>query len=157
MKIFFCLVLFIISIDLQAQSKNYLKYRDGLLSPACGKVPDSSEIFTVIQKMENFDTTYINKNMQMYYEDLGLYYYLASSFGDETYFYKAIPAFNSALFHQTNSEKALWNLAFLYGFLHECEKAKVYFATYRQYYPKVFNSESRAQQEKELLAHCESY
>ena len=156
MRIIFCLVLLYISFGLQAQKKNYLKFRDELLSPSCGKVHDSAEVFTIIQRLENFDTTSINKNLHIYYEDLGHYYWLASSRGGEIYFYKAIPVLNLALNHKPNSQKALWNLAFIYGFLHECEKAKAYFATYHQYYPKAYESQDIIQQEKELLAECES-
>jgi hypothetical protein len=156
MKVVFCLILLCISIELQAQSKNYLKYRDELLNPACGKIHDSTEVFTIIQHLENFDTSSINKNLQVYYEDLGYYYWLASSLGGEIYFYKAIPVLSSALYHQPNSQKALWNLAFVYGFLHECEKAKAYFATYYRYYPKAYESQNVIQQERELLAECES-
>jgi len=156
MKIILFLISLSISFGLQAQKRDYKKVRDEILSPACKTVLDSSEVFGTIQRLEEMDTNIVRKNLHVYYEDLGQYYWLASGKGNNNYLNRAVDALHSALYHQPHSRKALWDLAFVYGFLYECDTARAYFKEYHKYTPLEYASEYSTQQENELLAKCES-
>ena len=140
----------------KSQKVNYLKVRDELVVLSCGDTKDSAGVFETIRRLEAFDTTTIKKNINRYFEDLGTYYWLAGGLADKVYANKTISAFKSALYHEPHSRKALWDLAFVYGFIHECDTAKIYFAEYHKYTPPDYESDYSMQQENQLLVECES-
>lgn len=155
-KIFFIAFMIILPFAAKAQKVDYLKIRDELVVLTCGGPKDSADVFGSIRRLETFDTTKIKKNIHLYYLDLGNYYWLAGASENQTYADKAITALNKALFHEPNNSRALWDLAFIYGFHHECDKAKYYFNEYHKNVPKAYETEDSAQQEIQLLAKCES-
>ena len=139
-----------------SQKVDYLKVRDELVVLTCGGPKDSADVFESIRRLEAFDTSIIKRNINRYYEDLGTYYWLVSGLHDNVYTKKAISAFKSALYHEPHSRKALWDLAFAYGIIHECETAKIYFAEYHKYTPLKYESNESKHQENQLLVKCES-
>jgi len=155
MKITFCIVFLFITITIQAQKKDYLKTRHKI-ALSCGETIDSSHVFENIHKLEALDTSRIKKNLHQYYLDLGAAYWLASGLKQKPYADKSIVAFNKVFYHEPHNRRALWDLAFVYGFLHNCERARAYFVEYHKYTPVMFDTVYSSQQEKELLDKCES-
>ena len=157
MKVIFYTLLLLTSSSITAQKKvDYLKVRDDLVVLSCGEKIDSADVIKSIQNLEAFDTTRIKKNIDQYYLDLGTYYWLVGGPNNKIYADKSISALNKVLYHQPNSRRAFWDLAFVYGFLYDCEKAKIYFAQYHQNTPSEYESEYSTEQENSLLAKCES-
>jgi hypothetical protein len=156
MKVIFYTLLFLTSTFIQAQKVDYLKVRDDLVVLTCGEPIDSSDVLTSIRNLEALDTNKIKKHIHEYYIDLGTYYWLAGGLTNKDYADKSIAALITALYHQPNSPRAFWDLAFVYGFLYDCEKAKAYFALYHKNTRIEYQNEYATEQENNLLAKCES-
>jgi hypothetical protein len=114
-----------------AQQTDYANLRPTVLVTVCGP-QDSSIVNTSIRNLLALDTSRINKNMHMYYEDLGQCYWKKSGGEDgQHYIQMSIEATSKALYHQPESSKALWNLAFAYTMNNDCDKGKMYIERYK--------------------------
>jgi hypothetical protein len=153
-KVIFYSLLFLTSTFIQAQKVDYLKVRDDLVTLTCGGSKDSADVFGSIRRLEAFDTMTIRKNIHVYYEDLAVNYWLASGGRDNVYLRKSIWAYHASLYHIPNNTKSLWNLAFAYGSMKDCEKAKYYFDQYDQYLPQRYRNEENDAQKELVLANC---
>lgn len=154
MKFVFLFSLFAYSLIGMAQKVNYLDVRDELVNLSCDIVLDSAEVFGSIRRLEAFDTTTVSKNLYLYYQDVGKYYWLASSPANPYYLDYAIRAYQASLHYQPRNTKSLWNIAMAYGVKGECEKAKYYFSLYKQYLPKRYWNEESETQQGYALANC---
>ena len=154
MKIVINIFLFIFSCCVNGQKVDYLDIRDEVVILSCNGPIDSADVFNTIQKLEAVDTTTLRKNIHVYYEDMGVKYWLASSGKNRSYLEKSIRANRAALYHRPKDTKALWNLAFAYAVMQDCEKARYYFKLHKDYLPQRFWNEENAKQEANVLALC---
>ena len=146
--------IFLTSTSIAAQKVDYLKVRDDLVTLTCADSRDSAEVFATIRRLEEFDTLTIRKNIHVYYEDLAVNYWLVSGGKDNVYLRKSIRADQASLYHKPNNTKSLWNLAFAYGSMKDCEKANYYFDMYDKYLPQRYRNEESDAQKELVLASC---
>ncbi|HQW01268.1 MAG TPA: hypothetical protein PLV75_08635 [Saprospiraceae bacterium] len=131
MKVILFCILICLTFGIRAQQTDYAKLRPSVLVTACG-VQDSSIVNTSIRNLLALDTSGIIKNMHMYYEDLGQCYWMKSGGKDgQHYLQLSIEVTNKALYHQPESSKALWNLAFAHTMMGDCEKGRSYIEKYK--------------------------
>ncbi len=122
---------FILCNQASSQKTDYANLRPTVLVQACG-TQDSSVVNTSIRNLLALDTSGIKKNMHMYYEDLGQYYWKKSGGEDGQYYLQlSIEASSKALYHDPKSSKALWNLAFAHTMMSNCEKGRIYIQQYK--------------------------
>ena len=154
MKVVFYALLILTSTFVTAQKVDYLKVRDDLVALNCDGPLDSSDVYSTIRRLEEFDTLTIRKNIHVYYEDLAVKYWLASGGKDNEYLRKSIRAGRASLYHKPKNTKSLWNLAFAYGSVKDCETAKYYFDQYDKYLPQRYRNEENDAQKELVLASC---
>lgn len=151
MKILLFSTLLMWPVGLSAQPTDYAKLRPTVLIMACG-VQDSSIVNTSIRNLLALDTNGIKKNMHMYYEDLGQCYWKKSGGKDGPHYLQlSIEATSKALYHQPESSKALWNLAFAYTMNGNCDMGKSYIEKYKLVTKKKYVDE---EQIKLLFEQC---
>ncbi len=143
------------SIELYSQKIDYRDIRDNNMSLTCGPRIDSSDVYGSLRRLEALDTNQIGKNIHMYYEDLGICYWMASSKPGTNYLQKAVDANRKALYHKPKSTRAMWDLAFGYARLNDCTKAKLYLGLYEKHTPKKYLGESHDKEVAQLLVSCE--
>lgn len=111
---------FALSVCFAQRPTDYSTMRSELAPSLCGDM-DSLLLAETRTKLEAFDTTGISRNLQVYYEDLGLVYYdLFLYTNDTSLMRKAIAVYDKALFHDPKSFSALWNSIFAYYILGDC-------------------------------------
>ena|GEM_PF-1413805 len=154
MKIVIKIFLLFFSYCVHGQKVDYLDIRDELIVLSCSGPIDSADVFNSIRNLETLDTTAIRKNIHVYYEDLGVKYWLASLGQNRIFLEKSISANQSALYHKPKDAKALWSLAFAYGLLKDCEMARHYFKLYRDYLPHRLWGEEDEKGVSQVLALC---
>lgn len=131
MKILLIGLLTIIALRASAQQTDYAKLRPTVLVTTC-EANDSSVVNTSIRNLLVLDTSTIKKNMHMYYEDLGQCYWKKSGGDDGNHYLQlSIEATQKALYHQPESSKALWNLAFAHTMMGDCDKGRSYIEQYK--------------------------
>ena len=145
---------FIISQNSIGQKIDYRDIRDKTMSLTCGPGIDSSDVFGSMRRLEALDTNQIGKNIYMYYEDLGICYWMASTKPGTDYLQKAVKANRSALHHKPKSTRAMWDIAFGYAMLNDCTQAKYYLGLYEKHTPKKYLDESHDQQVAQMLKKC---
>lgn len=151
MKILLLGFLTIISLRTSSQQTDYAKLRPTVLITTCG-AQDSNVVNTSIRNLLALDTSGINKNMHMYYEDLGQCYWKKSGGEDgQHYLQLSIEATSKALYHDPKSSKALWNLAFAYTMNGDCDKGISYIEQYKLVTKKKYVDEDQI---KLLFENC---
>ncbi len=131
MKILLFNTLLIWTVGLSAQSTDYAKLRSTVLVTVCGP-QDSSIVNRSIRNLLALDTSGIKKNMHMYYEDLGQCYWKKTGGEDgQHYLQMSIETTRKALFHDPQSSKALWNLAFAHTMNGDCDMGRSYIEKYK--------------------------
>ncbi len=135
-----------------SQKVDYADIRDSVRTIACG-APDTADVNQSLRNLTSLDTTLIEKNIHMYYEDLGMCYWMfTNGENGQIYIRLAIEANHKALYHKPKSTKALWNLSVAYFIMGDCLNGKLYMEKYKQYAKKKYWDE---EQEKGLLERCE--
>lgn len=108
-KLKLLVALLFLSVALPAQKHNYLRYRDNLTNLSCEYV-DSLTLIQTLERLENFDTAQISKNIHLYYKDFGwCNYMLFLRLKDYKYLSKAIELYDKALFHKPHYTLVLWD------------------------------------------------
>lgn len=151
MKILLLGFLTIIALRTSAQSTDYAKLRPTVMVMTCGAL-DSGIVNTSLRNLLTLDTSRIEKNMHMYYEDLGQCYWLKSGGDDGSHYLQlSIEATSKALYHDPKSSKALWNLAFAHTMSGDCDMGKSYIEKYKLVTKKKYWDEEQIQL---LLERC---
>ena len=135
-----------------SQKLDYRDIRFSLFLLPCG-TPDSFSVMKSIQNLESFDTTQIGKHMNEYYTDLAICYFLLSNGKESQYYLNASNKANrSALYHKSDDSKALWNCAFGYYRLDDCDTGKNYMDLYKKHTKeKYWDKEEMTNLEKRCL------
>ena len=134
-----------------SQQADYMILRPSVMVMTCGP-QDTNLVNTSIRNLLALDTTLLRKNMSMYYEDLGLCYWVKSGGNIESEFLQiSIVTTRKALHHNPSSTKAFWSLAFGYTFAGDCERGKYYMEKYKQFTKKKYWD---PEQERQLFANC---
>ena len=128
-----------------------MNLRPSVMIMTCGP-QDTNLVNTSIRNLLALDTTLLRKNMSMYYEDLGICYWVKSAGKVENEFLQmSIVTTLKALHHNPSSTKAFWSLAFGYTFAGDCERGKYYMEKYKQFTKKRHWD---PEQERQLFANC---
>lgn len=144
-------LLHVMALSASSQLADYAKWRPSVMVMNCGVV-DTTTLNTSIRNLLALDTNLLTKNMNMYYEDLGLCYWVKSGGNVESeYLQLSIVTTQKALHHNPTSTKAFWSLAFGYTFAGNCERGKYYMEKYKQFTKKKYWD---LEQEQQLFANC---
>jgi hypothetical protein len=137
--------------EMASQSTDYAVIRDDAKKYSCSAT-DTSGIYNTIRNLQALDTTRITHNMYLYYQDLGICYWLLSG-GDKDNpdLSKAITLLHQSLYHNPLSTSGFHTLFFLYNFAGDCAKSKYYMDQYKLNTKKKYWDK---EQEKALAARC---
>ena len=149
------LLFFMNNTKASSQKIDYRDIRDKNMSLTCGPGIDSSDVYGSMRRLEALDTNLIEKNIHMYYEDLGTCYWMAQGKPGADYLQKSVEANQHALYHKPRSTKAMWNIAFSYAKQNDCGKAKHYLSLYEKHTPKKYLNEDHDKEVAQILAGCE--
>jgi hypothetical protein len=126
----------------QAGTDDYKVYRDSQLKLSC-TLQDSATISTKLIQLQLLDTTQFTKNMDAYYQDLGWAFYRAFPlYKDSILLQKSI---SSYLKQKELSSNDLWNIAFTYYLLNECDNGAEYLERYRRVTPSKIKRSKKKQ------------
>jgi len=132
-KVKLIVFLHFVALALSSQSVDYAKIRPTTMVMVCG-TPDTGMVNSSIRNLRALDTSEIHKNMDVYYTDLALCYWLKASFEHEDHYLQLCKKTSlQALSHNPKSTKALWNLSLAYLVSDECAKGKYYMDLYTKY------------------------
>ncbi|CAN5380481.1 hypothetical protein BH09BAC5_BH09BAC5_15200 [soil metagenome] len=140
---FFLTLVVLLNLQMIAQKIDYKTVRDSLSVLSCGKV-DSSEVVNTRNRLENFDTTQISKNIYLYYRDLQWCYYrsyLVSK--DSTFIDQSIINGKKSLITQPYYTPALWDITFCYFLENDCENGKYYLEEYKKSIDKKYRQQDQ--------------
>ncbi len=126
----------------QAGTDDYKVYRESQLKLSC-TAQDSATIITKLMQLQLLDTTQFTKNMDAYYQDLGWAFYRAFPlYKDSILLQKSI---SSYLKQKELSSNDLWNIAFIYNRLNECDKGAEYLERYLRVTPSKIKRNNKEQ------------
>ena len=126
----------------QAGTDDYKVYRESQLKLSCTP-QDSATISTKLMQLQLLDTTQFTKNMDAYYQDLGWAFYRAFPlYKDSILLQKSILSY---LKQKELSSNDLWNIAFIYYLLNECEKGAEYLERYLHVTPSKIKRNKKEQ------------
>lgn len=126
----------------QAGTDDYNVYRESQLILSCTP-QDSATIITKLMQLQLLDTTQFTKNMDAYYQDLGWVFYRAFPlYKDSILLQKSILSY---LKQKELSSNDLWNIAFIYFLLNECEKGAEYLERYLHVTPSKIKRNKKEQ------------
>lgn len=126
----------------QAGTDDYKAYRESQLKLSCTP-QDSATISTKLFQLQLLDTTQFTKNMDAYYQDLGWAFYRAFPlYKDSILLQKSI---SSYLKQNELSSNDLWNIAFTYYLLNECDNGAEYLERYRRVTPSKIKRSKKKQ------------
>ena len=126
----------------QAGTDDYKVYRESQLKLSCTP-QDSATISTKLIQLQLLDTTQFMKNMDAYYQDLGWAFYRSFPlYKDSILLQKSI---SSYLKQKELSSNDLWNIAFSYYQLNECDKGAEYLERYRELTPPKIKRRKKQQ------------
>ena len=126
----------------QAGTDDYNVYRESQLKLSCTP-QDSATISTKLFQLQLLDTTQFTKNMDAYYQDLGWAFYRAFPlYKDSILLQKSI---SSYLKQNELSSNDLWNIAFTYYLLNECDNGAEYLERYRRVTPSKIKRSKKKQ------------
>lgn len=127
-----------LAISAFSQGRDYKIDRKQITSLSCGPV-DSIQLADTRKSLENVDTTTISENIHLYYKDLGWCYYRFYLKYNQIYFLEmSVIAYEKCIAHQPDYGPALWDLAFEYAHLKNCEKSKKHLDKYLKIRAKEF-------------------
>lgn len=126
----------------QAGTDDYKVYRESQLKLSCTP-QDSSAIITKLMQLQLLDTTQFTKNMDTYYKDLGWAFYRSFPlYKDSILLQKSISAY---LKQKELSSNDLWNIAFIYYRMNECDKVADYLERYLRVTPSKIKRNNKEQ------------
>jgi len=126
----------------QAGTDDYKVYRESQLKLSCTP-QDSSTISTKLFQLQLLDTTQFTKNIDYYYQDLGWAFYRSFPlYKDSILLQKSI---SSYLKQKELSSNDLWNIAFTYYLLNECDKGADYLERYLRVTPSKIKRNKKEQ------------
>ena len=126
----------------QAGTDDYKVYRESQLKLSCTP-QDSATISTKLIQLQLLDTTQFTKNMDAYYQDLGWAFYRSFPlYKDSILLQKSI---SSYLKQKELSSNDLWNIAFIYYQLNECDKGADYLERYLHVTPSKIKRNNKEQ------------
>jgi hypothetical protein len=119
---------------------------------SCTQV-DSLQLAETRQRLEQYDTTKITENIHLYYKDLGwCYYRLYLTYKQDYYLTLSVQAYEKCVAHKPDYGPALWDLAFEYGLLKNCEKSRLFLEKYLTNTPLEY--QQKEEQIKSLKGKC---
>jgi hypothetical protein len=107
-----------------SQKSDYKIVRDSITKLSC-KTFDSLTVVETNAVLKNIDTTMLDKNVALYYRDLGWSYYRVYLFTKDTVLIRnSIDCYLQANFHKPHDPSTLWELAHLNYIIRECSTGK---------------------------------
>jgi len=134
LKFSLTVIMLIALLTSSAQQTDYKIYRDSLSKLSC-KPTDSLTVAETVERLQKTDTTQFNKNLHLYFRDLGWAYYRNYMHTkDATDLKNAVDAY----LHQVDVHKDYWNLCFCYFLLKDCDKGNFYLQKYLENTPEEY-------------------
>lgn len=114
-----------------SQKGDYKIVRDSITKLSC-KTFDSLTIVETNLVLKNIDTTMLDKNVDIYYRDLGWSYYRLYLFTKDTVLIRnSIDSYLKANFHKPYDSSTLWELAHLNYIIRECSTGKQFIEQFK--------------------------
>jgi hypothetical protein len=134
-----------------SQKGDYKTARDSITKLSC-KTFDSLTVAQTNLALIKIDTNLFNKNLDLYYRDLGWSYYrLHLHTKDTVLIRKSIDAYLKANLHKPNDPSTLWELAHLNYIIKECVTGKQFLEKFKSVTEKQY---WREDQIKLITKHC---
>jgi hypothetical protein len=112
--------------------------RDSLLVQLCG-IPDSATVILIHDQLQKVDTGRIDKNLHEYLKDVAWNYYLMFLHDkDSTNLQSSVAWYERARMIKPKDAQTLWNCAFDYALLSNCDKATAMLQQYLKVQKKKF-------------------
>lgn len=132
------LILIGFNVNINAQKIDYKVLRDSLMRLSC-KPTDSLTIFQSNVELQRIDTLLIDKNIDVYYSDLGWSYYRMYMINNDTSLLRtSIKSYTSANRYKPNNSSTYWQLAFLHYKLGDCIQGKYYLNKFKNVTDKLY-------------------
>ena len=121
-----------------SQKSDYKIMRESITRLSC-KTFDSLTVAETNHILKNIDTNLFDKNIDIYYRDLGWSYYRLYLYTKDTVLIRSsLDSYLKANFHNPNSSATLWQLASLNCILGECSIGKLFFENYKSVTEKKY-------------------
>lgn len=139
MKLLIVLTLFsFLNSTAFSQKGDYKIVRENITKLSC-KTFDSLTVAETNLVLKNMDTNLFDKNIDIYYRDLGWSYYRLYLYTKDTVLIRSsLDSYLKANFHNPNSSATLWQLAFLNCFIGDCSTGKQFFENYKSVTEKKY-------------------
>ena len=121
-----------------SQNLDYKLFRKGLTKLSCMPA-DSFSVVQACSELLSIDTSLFDKNLNLYYSDLGWSYYrLFLHTQDTTHIKSAIDYCLMSDYHKPGVSTTYWQLAFLYYLTKDCLKGRHYLEKYKRVTKKTY-------------------
>ena len=126
--------------------------RDSITKLSC-KPTDSLTVAQTNVELRKIDTNRIDKNLDLYYSDLGWSYYRLYLFAKDTALLKqSIENYLKADAQKPNASVTYWQLAFLHYLFNDCDMGKYYLENFKRVTDKLY---WREEQIKLMVKDCD--
>lgn len=131
----YCLLVF--GIHTNGQIEDYRAVRDSVYIQQCGSI-SRGVVRQNLLSLEGLAVDSKTFGADSYHYDLGMCYYLLSvnEDFDEHGLRKSVSHYVKAIAINKKHSSAYWNIAFVYGYLDECENALKYLSLYKKHTKK---------------------
>jgi len=121
-----------------SQKDDYKIMRDSITKLSC-KTFDSLTIVQTNLDLKNIDMDLFDKNVDIYYRDLGWSYYRLYLYTKDTVLIRnSIDSYLKANFHKPNDPSTLWELFHLNYIIRECSKGKQFLEKFKSVTEKQY-------------------
>ena len=146
-------LLFFLNTTSFSQKGDYKIMRDSITKLSC-KTFDSLTIVLTNIELKNIDTNLYDKNVELYYQDLGWSYYRLYLYTKDTALIRnSIECYKNGNFHKPNASTTFWQLAHLNYLLGDCETGKYYVDKFKEVTEKQY---WREEQIKLITKRCDN-
>ncbi len=136
-----------------SQKGDYKIMRESITKLSC-KTFDSLTIVETNLLLKNIDTILFDKNVDLYYRDLGWSYYRLYLYTKDTLLIRnSIDNYLKANFHKPNDPSTLWELFHLNYLIRECSKGKQFLEKFKSVTEKQY---WREDQINLITKHCDN-
>jgi hypothetical protein len=136
-----------------SQKGDYKIMRDSITKLSC-KNFDSLTVAQANLELTKLDTNLFDKNVDLYYRDLGWSYYrLYLHTKDTALIRNSIDSYLKANFHKPNDPSTLWELFHLNYIIRECSKGKQFLEKFKSVTEKQY---WREDQINLITKHCDN-
>jgi hypothetical protein len=137
------LLVFTFATSAYSQNLDYMIFRKSLTKLSC--IPaDSFSVVQACSELQSIDTILYDKNLNLYYSDLGWSYYrLFLHTQDTTHVKCAIGYYLLSDYHKPSVSSTYWQLASLYHLTKDCLNGRRYLEKYKGVTKKTYRQKEQ--------------